>query len=77
MMQETIGIAARVIQHARRLTLGLGERCAAFTVFERHHQALLVSGVPSATRVGTIDRNCLGLSDACPACVGELAQTCA
>jgi hypothetical protein len=40
-MQEIIGIAARVIQHARRLTLGLGERCAAFVVFERHHQALL------------------------------------
>lgn len=40
-MQEIIGIAARVIQHARRITLGLGERCAAFTVFERHHQALL------------------------------------
>lgn len=40
-MQEIIGIAARVIQHARRLTLGLGERCAAFIVFERHHQALL------------------------------------
>ena len=41
LMQEIIGIAARVIQHARRFTLGLGERCAAFTVFERHHQALL------------------------------------
>jgi hypothetical protein len=40
-MQEIIGIAARVIQHARRITLGLGERCAAFAVFERHHQALL------------------------------------
>ena len=40
-MQEIIGIAARVIQHARRLTLGLGECCAAFSVFERHHQALL------------------------------------
>jgi len=40
-MQEIIGIAARVIQHARRLTLGLGECCAAFAVFERHHQALL------------------------------------
>ncbi len=40
-MQEIIGIAARVIQHARRLTLGLAEHCAAFTVFERHHQALL------------------------------------
>lgn len=40
-MQEIIGIAARVIQHARRLTLGLGECCAAFAVFRRHHQALL------------------------------------
>jgi len=40
-MQEIISIAARLIQHARRLTLGLAERCAAFTVFERHHQALL------------------------------------
>jgi hypothetical protein len=40
-MQEIIGIAARVILHARRITLGLGERCAAFAVFERHHQALL------------------------------------
>ncbi len=40
-MQEIIGIAARVIQHARRLTLGLAEHCAAFAVFERHHQALL------------------------------------
>lgn len=40
-MQEIIGIAARVIQHARRLTLGLGECCAAFAVFERHHQMLL------------------------------------
>jgi hypothetical protein len=40
-MQEIIGIAARVIQHARQITLGLGERCAAFSVFERHHQALL------------------------------------
>ena len=40
-MQEIIGIAARVIQHARRLVLGLGEQCAAFAVFERHHQALL------------------------------------
>jgi len=40
-MQEIIGIAARVIHHARRITLGLGERCAAFAVFERHHQALL------------------------------------
>ena len=40
-MQEIIGIAARVIQHARRLTLGLGECCVAFAVFERHHQALL------------------------------------
>jgi hypothetical protein len=40
-MQEIIGIAARVIQHARRLTLGLGECCAAFAVFERHHQTLL------------------------------------
>lgn len=40
-MQEIIGIAARVIQHARRLTLGLGECCAAFAVFERHHQVLL------------------------------------
>lgn len=43
-MQEIIGIAARVIQHARRLTLGLGEHCAAFVVFERHHQALLRFG---------------------------------
>jgi hypothetical protein len=43
-MQEIIGIAARVIQHARRLTLGLGERCAAFAVFERHYQALLRFG---------------------------------
>jgi hypothetical protein len=40
-MQEIIGIAARVIQHARRITLGLGERCAALAVFERHHQAVL------------------------------------
>lgn len=40
-MQEIIGIAARVIEHARRLTLGLGEQCAAFAVFERHHQAVL------------------------------------
>jgi len=40
-MQEIIGIAARVIQHARHLTLGLGEHCAAFVVFQRHHQALL------------------------------------
>ena len=40
-MQEIIGIAARVIEHARRLTLGLAEHCAAFAVFERHHQALL------------------------------------
>lgn len=40
-MQEIIGVAARVIHHARRITLGLGERCAAFSVFERHHQALL------------------------------------
>lgn len=40
-MQEIIGIAARVILHARRITLGLGERCAAFAVFERHHQAVL------------------------------------
>jgi hypothetical protein len=40
-MQEIIGIAARVIHHARRFTLGLGEHCAAFAVFERHHQALL------------------------------------
>ncbi len=40
-MQEIIGIAARVIQHARRMVLGLGEHCAAFTVFERHHQTLL------------------------------------
>jgi hypothetical protein len=40
-MQEIIGIAARVIHHARRITLGLGVRCAAFAVFERHHQALL------------------------------------
>ena len=40
-MQEIIGVAARVIAHARRLTLGLGQRCAAFTVFERHYQTLL------------------------------------
>lgn len=40
-MQEIVGIAARVIQHARRLVLGLGEQCAAFAVFERHHQAVL------------------------------------
>ena len=40
-MQEIIGVAARVITHARRLTLGLGQRCAAFTVFERHYQTLL------------------------------------
>jgi hypothetical protein len=40
-MQEIIGIAARVIQHARRLILGLGEQCAAVAVFERHHQAVL------------------------------------
>ena len=40
-MQEIIGLAARVIHHARRLTLGLGERCAAFSVFERHYQTLL------------------------------------
>lgn len=40
-MQEIIGIAARVIGHARRLTLGLGQRCAAFSVFERHYQTLL------------------------------------
>lgn len=40
-MQEIIGIAARVITHARRLSLGLGQCCAAFTVFERHHQGLL------------------------------------
>ena len=42
-MQEIIGIAARVIHHARRLTLGLGERCAAFAVFHRHHAALLAA----------------------------------
>ena len=40
-MQEIIGVAARVIAHARRLTLGLGQRCAAFSVFERHYQTLL------------------------------------
>ena len=40
-MQEIIGIAARVILHARRITLGLGERCAAFAVFERHYQTVL------------------------------------
>ena len=40
-MQEIIGIAARVIQHARKFILGLGEHCAAFAVFQRHHQALL------------------------------------
>lgn len=40
-MQEIIGLAARVIHHARRLSLGLGQRCAAFSVFERHYQTLL------------------------------------
>jgi len=42
-MQEIIGVAARLIQHARQWVLGFGARCAAFTVFERHHQALLQS----------------------------------
>lgn len=43
-MQEIIGIAARVTRHARRLSLGLAEHCAAFTVFERHYQNLVQSG---------------------------------
>lgn len=40
-IQEIIGIAARVIQHARRITLVLGEHCAGFAVFKQHNQALL------------------------------------
>ncbi len=40
-MQAILSIAVRVIQHARELTLGLGERCGAFAVFERHLQSLL------------------------------------
>ena len=43
-MQEIIGIAARVIHHARRVTLGLGERCASFAIFQRHYLSLLQSG---------------------------------
>lgn len=40
-MQEIIGIAARVVNHARQMVLGLGEHCAAFAVFERHHRSLI------------------------------------
>ena len=44
-MQELMFKAARMIRHAERLVLGLGESDRGFAVFERHYRQL--SGQPS------------------------------
>lgn len=39
-MQELMLKAARIIRHARRWVLSLGERDRGFAVFERHYRPL-------------------------------------